>query len=97
MFPLLKGTEVVVGLLLLPGRWVPLALALAAPVVVNIVAFHLFLAPAGMVLPIVMLAAELALAWWYRDAFKPMLRARAEPRVSPASERPLGRAAASEA
>lgn len=97
MFPLIKGTEVVVGLLLLSGRWVPLALTIAAPVIVNIVAFHLFLAPAGMILPIVMLSAEIALAWWYRDAFRPMLAARVEPRSSASSERPLGRAVASEA
>src|SRR5262245_14008901 len=48
MFPLIKGTEVLAGVLLLSGRYVPLALTLLAPVVVNIVAFHLFLAPAGL-------------------------------------------------
>jgi uncharacterized membrane protein YphA (DoxX/SURF4 family) len=76
LFPLLKTTEVVAGLLLLGGRFVPLALAVLAPIVVNIVAFHLFLAPSGMALPLALLAAELYLAWIYRAAFAPMLRAR---------------------
>lgn len=80
MFPLIKGTEVIAGLLLLGNRFVPLALALLAPVVVNIVAYHLFLAPSGLLLPLALLAAELWLAYSYRDAFAPMLRARVEPR-----------------
>jgi len=75
-FPLLKTTEVVAGLLLLSGRFVPLALAVLAPIVVNIVGFHLALAPSGMALALAMLAAELYLAWTYRAAFAPMLAAR---------------------
>src|SRR6476646_8352122 len=47
MFPLIKGTEVLTAVLLLSNRYVPLALALIAPVIVNILAFHAFLAPAG--------------------------------------------------
>jgi uncharacterized membrane protein YphA (DoxX/SURF4 family) len=76
LFPLLKTTEVVAGLLLLSGRFVPLSLAVLAPIIVNIVGFHLFLAPDGMALPLALLAAELYLAWSYRAAFAPMLRAR---------------------
>jgi uncharacterized membrane protein YphA (DoxX/SURF4 family) len=75
-FPLLKTTEVVAGLLLLSGRFVPLALAVLAPIVVNIVGFHLFLAPSGIALPLVVLAAEIYLARTYRAAFAPMLVAR---------------------
>jgi len=83
MFPLIKGTEVVASILLLSNRYVPLALALLAPVMVNIVAFHAFLAPAGLALPIVLLALELYLARSYRDAFAPMLHARTEPHSQP--------------
>ncbi|HEY0706399.1 MAG TPA: DoxX family protein [Polyangia bacterium] len=76
LFPLLKVTEVVAGVLLLSNRFVPLALAVLAPIVVNIVGFHLVLAPAGMAVPVAVLAAELYLAWTYRAAFRPMLHAR---------------------
>jgi len=76
LFPLLKSIEVGAGLLLLSGLFVPLTLALLAPVIVNIVAFHLFLAPAGLPLPLAILAAEIYLAWTYRAAFAPMLRLR---------------------
>jgi hypothetical protein len=67
---------VVAGLLLLAGRFVTLALAVLAPIVINIVGFHLFLAPSGIALAIAVLAAELYLGWTYRAAFAPMLRAR---------------------
>jgi uncharacterized membrane protein YphA (DoxX/SURF4 family) len=77
LFPLLKTTEVLAGLLLLSNRFVTLALAVLAPIVINIVGFHLFLAPSGLVLPLALLAAELYLAWTYRAAFAPMLKARA--------------------
>jgi putative oxidoreductase len=79
LFPLLKGTEVISGVLLLSGRFVPLALTVLAPILVNIFAFHLFLAPSGLALPIVMVALEIFLARSYWSAFASVVRARAVP------------------
>jgi hypothetical protein len=93
MFPLLKATEVIVGLLLLSNRFVPLALTILAPIVVNIVAFHLFLAPAGLALPIVVAALGIYLASTERRIFAPFFRARSSEQV-PASERAAGAASA---
>ncbi len=76
MLPLLFATQVVGGALLLVGRFVPLALALLAPVIVNIALFHAFLAPGGIPVAIVVVLLELFLAWTHRDAFAPMLHAR---------------------
>jgi uncharacterized membrane protein YphA (DoxX/SURF4 family) len=96
LIPLVKGTEVVAGLLLLSNRFVPLALTLLAPVLVNIVAFHVFLEPAALALPIVLLVTEIYLARSYRDAFAPMLHAQNAPHTSPpASGRPRVPATAS--
>jgi hypothetical protein len=86
MFPLIKGTEVIVGLLLLSNRFVPLALTVLAPIVVNILAFHLFLAPAGLVIPIVVTALGVYLAWTERAIFAPFFRAKSSEPV-PASSR----------
>jgi hypothetical protein len=77
LFPLIKGTEVVVGALLLAYRFVPLALVLLAPVLVNIVLFHAFLAPSGIGLAIVLVALQLFLAWTHRRAYRSLLTARA--------------------
>lgn len=79
MVPLSSGTQVIVGVLLLTNRFVPLALALIAPVIVNIVAVHVFLAPSGLPVAMVVLALELYLAWTYRQAYRPMLAMRAVP------------------
>jgi len=82
MFPLLKSVEVASGLLLLSGRLVPLALVLLAPVIVNIALFHFVLTPGQVGMPVVLLALEIFLAWAYRDAFRGVLDARAQPRLS---------------
>jgi uncharacterized membrane protein YphA (DoxX/SURF4 family) len=80
MFPLIKGTEVVVGALLLSNRFVPLALALIAPVAVNIAAFHTFLTPPNPMAYLI-LAANAYLAFAHRDAFRGMLGAKNSPAV----------------
>lgn len=81
MFPMISGTQVLVGALLLVNRFVPLALILIAPVIVNIEAFHIFLAPSGMgvVIAAVVLVLELYLAWAYRQWSHSMLAARSTP------------------
>ena len=76
MFPLIKGTEVLGGVLLLANRFVPLALVLLAPVIVNIVAFNTLLAPSGAPIAWVILALELGLAWAYRRAYQSLLASR---------------------
>ncbi len=82
MLPLIKSVEVVAGALLLSNRYVPLALALVAPNVVNIVLFHTVLAPAGLPIALFVLALEVFTAWSYRDSYAPMLRARTSPVAS---------------
>ncbi|MGN6552171.1 MAG: DoxX family protein [Verrucomicrobiota bacterium] len=79
MFQLVAGTQLLVGVLLLMNRFVPLALALIAPIIVGIMTFHIFLAPATIGPGIVVLVLELYLAWAYRNAFRPMLAMRVKP------------------
>ena len=75
--PLLKGTEVLAGVALLSNRWVPLALTVLAPITLNILLFHLVLAPAPG-LPLVIIAAQLYLAWVHKDVFARILTAKTE-------------------
>lgn len=82
-----KVVEVGAGLLLLFNRFVPLALALLAPIVVGIVGFHLSLAPATGGAAYFALALELFLAYAYRAAFAPLFVARHIPSLR-ASEAP---------
>ncbi|HEY2106485.1 MAG TPA: hypothetical protein VGH29_11905 [Candidatus Binataceae bacterium] len=83
MLPLLWSAEIAGGVLLLTGLLVPFALVLLAPVIVNIVAFHLFLAPSAMPTAIVVSVLEIYMAWQYRAAFGPLFRTAA---AQPAAE-----------
>jgi hypothetical protein len=79
MMQLIGITQLVCGVMLLTNRFVPLALALFAPFIVNSIAFHVFLEPSGLVMAGIFLALELYLAWCYRDAYRPMLAAKVRP------------------
>lgn len=71
MFPLIKGIEVVGGLLLLANRAVPFALVILAPIVVNIAAYHIVLEPGyGMVITLGVLTSYLA--YVHREQFAPL-------------------------
>ena len=77
LLPLVGTTQATVGVLLLANRFVPLALTILAPVVVNIVLFHVFLAPQGLPIAIVVLALTVYLAVVHRTAFQAVLASRA--------------------
>lgn len=79
MFPLISGTQLVVGVLLLASRFVPLALVLIAPVIVNIIGFHIFLAPAGIGPGILVLILEIYLVWEYGSSYGPMFAQQVHP------------------
>ncbi len=65
------------GILLLVGRYVPLALVLLGPVIVNIVLFHAFMAPSGLPLAMVVVVLWLLVAWSVRSAFEGIFRQKA--------------------
>lgn len=77
IFQIVVAVEVIAGGLLLLGVLVPFALILLAPVIVNIFCFHLFLAPGGLPVAIVLAALEIIVTWHYREAFAPLFEARA--------------------
>ena len=52
------------------------------------------LEPSGLPIPVVLVALEVATAWFYRDAFAPMLHARTEPAHKPSTVTNRGTVAA---
>ena len=72
-------TQLAVGALLLINRFVPLALILFAPFIVNAMAFHIFLLREGLPIAAVFLLLELYLAWQYRESYAMVLKARTVP------------------
>jgi uncharacterized membrane protein YphA (DoxX/SURF4 family) len=63
---------IVAGLLLLVGRFVPLALALLAPIIVNILLYHALLWPHGFIPAIVVTVLEVVLVIAYHRSFAPL-------------------------
>lgn len=73
-FPMLKGTEVLAGALLLAGRAVPFALMVLAPITLNIFCFHFFLTPGDFLIPLVMVVLHAFLGFQKFSSFKPLFR-----------------------
>ena len=67
--------QLIGGLLLLLGRWVPLGLTLLGPVIVNIVLFHICLERTGLPIAIVVAVLALIVLARYRSAFAGLLQA----------------------
>jgi len=64
-----SATQVIGGALLLANRYVPLALALLGPVIVNILCFHILLAPQGIAPALVVTVLWFVLFFRYRQHF----------------------------
>jgi len=72
---LLKLTETVCGLAILVGWFVPLALVILAPVVLNIFLVHSFMAPSGIPLAVILGILMIYLAFFaepYASRIKPL-------------------------
>jgi len=73
--------ETAAGLMLLFGRFVPLALTLLAGMLVNILLFHITMNPSGIGPGLVCGALESFLVYAYRDSFAGIFSANAKPAV----------------
>ena len=75
------GFQVVAGVLLLLNRYVPLAVAVLAPVLVNILTFHITMAPAGLPMAIFVALLWAVIFVGVRPAFSGLFQARLQPRA----------------
>jgi len=73
MFPLIKIVEITAGALLLSNRYVTLATLLLAPIVINILAFHIFLDNNGMLMACAVSALEGYMLYENRGTLKQLL------------------------
>jgi hypothetical protein len=74
---LVAGVQFISGLLLLVNRYVPLALALLGPVIVNIILYHALLNHAGAQLAAVVTILWFFLFYRYRASFAGLFVAKA--------------------
>ena len=76
LYFLLKGTELIFGLLLMTNFFAPLSLVVLAPITLNIFLFSLFTDPTGLPVGIAMLALHLASAYRLCDSYKHLFKAK---------------------
>ena len=70
------AVQLIGGLLLLSGRFVPLALILIAAELYNILGFHLTMAPSGLPLPLIAVVLWVLVFLQYRERFNGILTSR---------------------
>lgn len=73
-----KGVEIIAGILLLIRRFVPLAIVVLAGIIVNILAFHIFVDSELLFLAVLVVLLEGLLMWQYRHSFKGLIESRPE-------------------
>jgi hypothetical protein len=64
-----SGIQVIAGVLLIANQFVPLALAILAPVLYNILVFHITMQPSGLPMGLIATILWLILVWRLRDYF----------------------------
>ena len=69
------------GVLLLANRYVPLALAMLAPVIVNILSFHVLMAPSGLPLALFVAVLWTLIFVDVRSAFAGLFQSRLQARA----------------
>jgi hypothetical protein len=68
--------QLVAGVLLLANRYVPLAVAMLAPVIVNILSFHFLMAPSGLPLALFVAVLWALIFFSVRPAFAGLFQPR---------------------
>src|SRR5258705_509260 len=73
--------QVIAGVLLLVNRYVPLAVAVLAPVIVNILVFHVLMAPSGLPLALFVAVLWAVIFTDVRPAFSGLFQSHLQPRA----------------
>lgn len=76
MMTTIKVIELVCAAAFLSGRFVPLAAVVIFPININILLFHITLAPEGLLVAVLLMIGNLFLAWYYREKYKPLFTAK---------------------
>ena len=72
------GVQLIAGVLLLVNRYVPLAVAMLAPVIVNILSFHALMAPNGLPLALFVAVLWAVIFADVRPAFSGLFQSRVD-------------------
>ena len=70
LMPTVKVIELICGIAFVSGLYVPLASVIIAPIIVNILLVHIFLAPEGIPAAVFLVIANSFLAYVNRESYK---------------------------
>lgn len=70
LLPTVKVVELICGIAFVSGLFVPLASVIIAPIIVNIFLVHIFIAPEGIPVGVILVAANSFLAYVNRESYK---------------------------
>jgi putative oxidoreductase len=73
LMPVVKVIETVCAISFLSNRFIPIATVIIFPITVNIVLFHIFMAPTGILIPLLILGGNIFLAYVYRKNYDLLL------------------------
>lgn len=73
MMNLVKAIELICGIALIVGQFVPLTTVVIFPITLNIFLYHAFLEPSTVVISIVLLALNLFIAYTNKERYQLML------------------------
>jgi putative oxidoreductase len=76
VMPVVKALEVICGVALLTNRFVAAALVIIFPITLNVLLFHVFLAPEGLAIPALLMACNLFLAFSRKQNYQAVLSPR---------------------
>lgn len=80
LLQVVKALQVIGGVMLLANFYVPLALAILAPIATNIAFYAIFLERSFLIPDLIIFALTAYLVWAYWNYFKPIVTRKAEPR-----------------
>jgi putative oxidoreductase len=73
LLPVVKTLELATALSFLTNRFIPLFTIIIFPITINILLFHLFMAPEGIVIPVFIFLGNLFLAYVYKKNYEYVL------------------------
>jgi putative oxidoreductase len=80
-WPLLRGLEILIGISLISGRFVPLSLAVLAPISLHIFLFHAFIMAANLPLAVIIIALHIFLIVKYWEYYNQIFTMKSEPKL----------------
>lgn len=73
---IVKAIELLCGILFVIGRFNALAAIVIFPILINIALFHAYLGPKDLPMAIILIIADLFIAYYYRDRYQPLFRSK---------------------